>query len=596
MHETVMCGRVILIRRLIAVAVVIFPLLTDAAFFETVLMPGKLSQGHQSIETDCDLCHERFRKKGQAEKCLACHDHADVANDIAQQRGFHGRLKKRGPVLCESCHTEHKGRDADITGLNPLSFDHSTTDFVLRGNHVGRECKACHEAEKKYREAPVECIGCHKSDDAHQGKLGEDCAECHGEKAWRVTDFDHGKTKFALNGKHRETACLLCHPAHHYKKTPTQCMDCHRHNDVHGAAYGKKCAECHGFDNWKQIEFDHGRKTKFALRGAHQQASCAACHSGDLYKDKLKRECISCHRNDDWHKGRNGTKCKACHNEQDWKESQFDHEKKTKFKLDGRHAKLQCTACHKGQPEKERDKRECSSCHALNDVHKGGAGDDCAECHVTEEWKKTRFRHDTDTAFRLRGTHTDLACFRCHALAPKEQRLATACFDCHRDDDVHKGQQGRRCQSCHKETSWVGEVRFEHDLSAFPLIGQHALVSCEACHASGAFKDASLVCAECHRDSDKHRGTLGNECNLCHNPNAWTAWIFDHDSKTDFKLEGAHAKLTCAHCHTAVVDVVKQSSTCGSCHRNDDVHQGAFGARCERCHGSDSFQQLIMKQ
>lgn len=563
--------------------------------FETILMPGKLAEAHRSIEPECDLCHERFRKKGQADKCLACHDHADVASDIKEKKGLHGRLQRQGKVLCETCHTEHKGRDTDISGLSPQGFDHSQTDFVLRDSHLGTECRLCHESGKKRRAAPSDCYSCHKTQDVHKGKLGEKCADCHTEKKWSTTKFDHDKTEFPLKGRHQETACLLCHEGNRYKDTPKQCIDCHRFNDVHKGAYKEKCETCHVPDKWQQIDFDHNKNTKFPLRGNHRETQCSSCHKKELYKEKPKKECVACHLNDDWHKGRNGKKCESCHNEKNWRESQFDHNKKTKFKLDGKHEKLLCIACHKGSPEKEKDKRECQQCHLVNDVHKGGAGKDCADCHVTRDWKETGFKHERDTRFTLRGSHEKLVCNQCHRIAPKEQRLVTTCYDCHRRDDVHKGQQGRQCENCHNEETWIGKVAFEHDLSAFPLIGQHALVSCEACHVTSTFKDAPSACVECHRDGDVHKGRLGADCNSCHNPNAWTAWIFDHEKQTKFALRGAHETLACTQCHTSAAEKIQQSSNCLSCHRNDDVHLGSFGARCDRCHGLDSFQQLNLK-
>jgi hypothetical protein len=32
--------------------------------------------------------------------------------------------------------------------------------------------------------------------------------------------------------------------------------------------------------------------------------------------------------------------------------------------------------------------------------------------------------------------------------------------------------------------------------------------------------------------------------------------------------------------------------SCGSCHRSDDVHSGAFGADCELCHSTSAFVEL----
>jgi Cytochrome c7 and related cytochrome c len=119
---------------------------------------------------------------------------------------------------------------------------------------------------------------------------------------------------------------------------------------------------------------------------------------------------------------------------------------------------------------------------------------------------------------------------------------------------------------------------------------------CKGCHETLRYKDASRDCVSCHKKEDKHKQKLGLRCETCHNARAWTVWSFDHDVKTKYKLEGAHRKVTCESCHTAVApkgkDVAPVSSTCISCHRTDDVHEGMFGARCEQCHRVDSWKNF----
>jgi hypothetical protein len=116
---------------------------------------------------------------------------------------------------------------------------------------------------------------------------------------------------------------------------------------------------------------------------------------------------------------------------------------------------------------------------------------------------------------------------------------------------------------------------------------------CEDCHESRAFHDAPETCVDCHADDDAHAQQLGSDCALCHNPNDWLLWTFDHDAQTPFALTGAHADLDCLACHRQpVADAIVVPSACGSCHRADDVHDGEFGEDCAACHTTESFGAL----
>jgi hypothetical protein len=106
------------------------------------------------------------------------------------------------------------------------------------------------------------------------------------------------------------------------------------------------------------------------------------------------------------------------------------------------------------------------------------------------------------------------------------------------------------------------------------------------------FKDASLACGACHRDQH-HEGRLGANCALCHNPNGWKRWRFDHDMQTRYPLTGAHRGLNCHACHVAKkVTKITLATDCYACHQQDDVHRGALGPTCERCHVTTSFKQV----
>jgi hypothetical protein len=165
----------------------------------------------------------------------------------------------------------------------------------------------------------------------------------------------------------------------------------------------------------------------------------------------------------------------------------------------------------------------------------------------------------------------------------------TACRDCHDRDDVHRQALGEDCARCHNDGGWHEGVRFDHDLGDFPLLGQHAALGCEACHASAVFTEAKPQCVDCHRDDDPHRLGLGADCARCHNANAWLIWRFDHDDAA-FELEPAHAGLRCGSCHDRPLSgFTGAGRRCIDCHRRDDVHDGNFGAQCGRCHDGKTF-------
>lgn len=487
-----------------------------ATKFETLIMPGEVISGHAKVESECTECHARLDDTPQNTLCLDCHE--DVGKDLQSKQGFHGRKAGLADQECKSCHTDHKGRDADIVKLNKDTFDHDGTDFKLKDAHLGLSCDSCHATGKAFRAAPNNCIGCHREDDPHKQRLGEQCSDCHSARNWTETKFDHAKTDFALKGAHKEVTCSACHPNQRYENTPDDCYSCHALNDVHNGLNGQKCADCHTEQRWDEASFDHAKDTKFPLRGRHAKLDCEVCHTDAPAKLKLKTECIACHRADDSHHGRNGTQCANCHGADNWTEARFDHDRKTDFPLRGKHSDVACDSCHRGSLT-DKLGGECIDCHRADDVHRGKQGEDCARCHKESGWgDQVVFDHDL-TPFPLIGLHATVPCEECHVSAVF-QDVAKQCSDCHAADDVHKQGLGTACASCHNPNGW-SLWEFDHDTATdYPLRGAHHDLVCAACHdkpvKDGAEVALAKHCNACHGQDDIHRGRFGQQCDRCH--------------------------------------------------------------------------------
>lgn len=452
------------------------------------------------------------------------------------------------------------------------AFADSFEKLVMPGKVISghakyeNDCNKCHEVLNKGNQNTL-CLDCHekvkKDINTSRGYHGhfkaasvKECKSCHIEHKGRKADivkidkriFQHQYTDFPLKGAHKRVDCNQCHkPDEKYREAESQCYQCHKKNP-HKERLGKKCTQCHNQSQWTELSFKHD-KTKFPLKDKHKDVSCISCHINNKYKDTPKK-CFSCHSVDDVHGGKNGKKCSKCHNVSGWKKLQFDHDKETKFKLRGRHKTIKCKSCHPKDPYKVKIKSNCISCHKPDDKHNGSYGKKCQTCHGVKKWKIIGFDHNKSTKFKLKGRHKKTMCVSCHKVDIYENKTPTKCISCHKLDDVHKGKSEQNCGLCHNTESWVGKVSFDHDLSDFPLIGLHAITSCDDCHLSNQYKSAPSKCNECHKEEDVHKGKFGPICERCHTPNSWKLWHFDHSRDTEFKLDGKHEEIHCYQCHS----------------------------------------------
>ena len=338
----------------------------DRETFDHRLTDRPLRGAHLHVR--CDDCHTAGKRYREAPtSCSDCHARKDP------HEGTEG-------LACANCHEE--------SAWKTVHFDHATAAFHLEGRHREAHCDGCHKT-KRFKPTPSDCYTCHGHTDKHRGSFGTACQSCHTPlRKWSATTFDHAqRTQFPLVGRHSRTACENCHKdGLAAARTPTNCYGCHERTDAHHGQFGHACEACHTPTEWRTPTFQHDRDTHFPLRGQHKTVRCTLCHRGNPREEHLDKSCITCHRTDDTHHGREGTRCDKCHDERGWSQKVlFDHDA-TRFPLTGAHTGVACMRCHLSPTLKE-VARECVGCHLGADVHHGGKGPRCETCHTAASWK-----------------------------------------------------------------------------------------------------------------------------------------------------------------------------------------------------------------
>jgi len=373
--------------------------------------------------------------------------------------------------------------------------------------------------------------------------------------------------------------------------------------------------------------------------------NCTKCHGGG--KESMTPRCLSCHKEIAWlveqRRGlhaRTGTAdCASCHPDHagrdfalvkwpDGGSRRFDHAR-AGWALEEKHARLACEKCHTPDlrvspaatlgPARTTTgwvglETTCASCH--EDVHKNSLGRSCESCHTAAGWSPaSKFDH-ARSRYPLTGKHADVACEKCHTepagraagatkAVPQFKPLAHGdCAACHRDP--HAGRLRGACSSCHVTTSFssVEGRTFSHDRTRYPLRGRHASVSCVSCHTGYPARidqPPFATCAGCHTDPHRGQATLAGaavDCSSCHTVSGYSPSTFTvaQHARTAYPLQGRHATVACASCHTrratgvrGQTDVVMRpkADRCEACHT--DAHGGQLtawsgGGACATCH------------
>ena len=491
---------------------------------ETLVMPGEVITGHQELESECSSCHKMFDKAGQRNLCLDCHEdvaedvnsergfhgmRAEVQTDqcsschtdhigrdaeivLLDEDAFDHRFTDftlqdaHLEATCTDCHTQdQKHREApsecidchrddephqDKMGTDcsdchqptewlDAKFDHGTTEYALLGKHLEAACLDCHE-DRTFPKASTTCFDCHAEDDPHDGRSGNQCANCHNPTDWNDSSFDHVRdTDFDLLGRHAELACDDCHSENPFEDEMNKdCASCHLEDDAHEAHRGDQCDTCHSSAVWEEPFFDHDKNTEYRLLGGHLEVACNDCHVEPIFEVKLETTCNSCHLDDDPHELSLGEQCENCHTEVNWQDPLFFDHDLSPFPLLGMHGEAECIDCHETQVFTDTES-QCISCHSDDDPHRGNFDDQCAACHNPVGWDKWTFDHDLQTDFALTGAHIEVACNDCHrSPLAKMKTIDSSCGSCHRASDLHDGEFGSDCGRCHSAESFT-EVR-----------------------------------------------------------------------------------------------------------------------------------------
>jgi hypothetical protein len=314
-------------------------------------------------DVTCQTCHVDPAYKDTPKECVACHRINDVhagklgakceschsVNDWKKPKFDHDRdthfrltgrhastacagchkgnaFKEKLGTTCVACHKkddEHKGhngtecQDCHVTSSwTRSSFDHDKTRFPLRNRHEKVACEGCHKGSLVKDKLKLDCVSCHEKDDVHKKQEGPQCEQCHNDQGWNVrVTFSHELTRFPLIGLHAITPCGECHLKSSFKDAEQDCVACHKQDDTHKGTLGGRCEQCHNPNGWQFWNFDHGKRSDFALTGAHDTLQCKACHKDPVVGDKLElpAACSDCHQKDDVHRGSYGQNCERCH-------------------------------------------------------------------------------------------------------------------------------------------------------------------------------------------------------------------------------------------------------------------------------------------
>ncbi len=466
-----------------------------------------LTGAHEQVP--CRECHaagephalETLRPgaHAHARECADCHTAPHSERFVAGNAAAFGRTTKN---VCSTCHVLDWPGFADPR-VTVSPDQHAHGGFPLQRPHDDVACARCHDPRKPWSErhpgrAPGECRTCHGDPHAGQFDTGAyasgGCTGCHAATHWEPHEFDaahHAKTALPLDGRHAELDCEQCHPdpapdtPRAFAGTPSRCERCH--DDAHAnlfAAHAARlaaeprgtCAHCHATTAFAQLDharFDHRDWTGFAVDGAHAQIECTDCHARTPEPDALGRRfgriarhgdgfggCATCHG--DPHEGQfdrpsvpadvdGRTGCQRCHDTASFRALPhgFDHGAFAGFVLTGKHAQLDCTACHPRLPWQTSSGRtwtkaagnECADCH--RDPHQQQferlGRTDCVRCHKSATAFVTlSFRHNLDSRFPLGEQHAKVPCASCHkpekiggVESVRYKPLPTECVSCH---------------------------------------------------------------------------------------------------------------------------------------------------------------------
>ncbi len=319
----------------------------------------------------CNDCHEDIHAGGLSPECTECHDQEVFRPASKFDHDEHYELGcAHDEVACNLCHL--------IPAADAMAEVLSLPFAEVRGG----ECLECHETP-------------------HRVAFSADCFDCHPQEAcaWRegqesMTPQLHAETGFPIGRAHTDVDCDSCHPrileytsrfpdptAPGYQRESDACEGCHE-DEHHGQFEGRyaRCRDCHTEHGFNPCEFTISDHSVWPLEGAHLAVACDHCHVVPLGREVrlyvgVATECGNCHRDphfDQFAESAGGMDCVRCHSSMEtWVAPGFDHDRDSRFPLDGDHRDVKCESCHLTNEQPDGRKivhyrplgRECEDCH-----------------------------------------------------------------------------------------------------------------------------------------------------------------------------------------------------------------------------------------
>jgi len=294
---------------------------------------------------------------------------------------------------------------------------------------------------------------------------------------------------FPDNGKHKDFAgCFRCHDGKHLsaegESIRLHCNICH--SIPESVAVGSRPPQMPA-GTVQEPDF-HLATTFIADHRFQAGEACVACHGEIGFGSDNSNFCAN----------------PSCHG-QAWPAVNLNAAFPHPVALEGRHAQVLCSSCHKGEAKPE---YKCSNCHEPPQATH--FGDDCERCHAPAGFGQATMA-DFQHPVALEGKHASLECNACHA---EGKDLTYKCSECH--EPPSKTHFGPECETCHTPEGFQGAV-LPPGLHPVPLVGAHQRATCDVCHADGQ-RVPDYVCSNCHRAPADH---FVQSCDTCHTPEGW---------------------------------------------------------------------------
>ena len=278
------------------------------SLYVPVVFSHKLHSEMADFSRGCSICHHH-NPAGPILKCSSCHEKTSLRGDL-HKPGLKGAYHRQ----CMGCHREWSHSTA-CGNCHALKSKKQTPEPQKNGGDlVGSAHPVIPEPDRiifrtDYKEGNLVTF----YHDDHTKVFGLKCVDCH-----------------------RQESCDTCHDTQKEKITETHltephdpCFQCHENHN---------CNVCHTSEI--RGNFDHLRRSGWALNKFHSKLKCRDCHQGRTIFAKLDNTCLSCHKS--------------------WLEKGFNHSI-TGLTLDETHKENACEDCHL-------DKRfdqppSCDNCH-----------------------------------------------------------------------------------------------------------------------------------------------------------------------------------------------------------------------------------------